>query len=254
LPKSQLFAQSKKKEMCRLLFEYGSAITFGAAGEPRQTGGVVSGSRLLLADDHPLIREGLALAARVAMPELTIDSVGTIAEAEGVIARHRGYRLALLDLVLPDARGFSGFLRIQHALGDVPIVIVSARQQPELIEAARALGAAGYLSKAQPLDETLASLKAVLAGKTVFPPCGKGGHAEATARQRITDLSGAQFRVLMALADGRLNKQIAGELGVTEATVKAHMTAIFRKLGVTNRTQAILAMQPLLADRTDEPR
>ncbi len=188
------------------------------------------------------------------MPELIIDSVGTIAEAEAVIARHKGYRLAVLDLMLPDASGFSGFLRLQHALGDVPIVIISARKLPELIEAARALGAAGYLSKAQPLDETLASLRAVLAGKTVFPSESGGGHTvAAAARKRIAELSSAQLRVLMALADGRLNKQIAGELGVTEATVKAHMTAIFRKLGVTNRTQAILAMQPLLADRSGEP-
>lgn len=213
----------------------------------------MSGSRLLLADDHPLIREGLALAARVAMPELTIDSVGSIAEAEAVIARHRGYRLALLDLILPDARGFSGFLRLQHALGDVPIVIVSAKQQPELIEAARALGAAGYLSKAQPLDETLGSLRTILSGRPVFPPVsGRAQKDVAEARARIADLSGAQLRVLMALADGRLNKQIAGDLGVTEATIKAHLTAIFRKLGVNNRTQAILAMQPLLAEQVDE--
>lgn len=213
----------------------------------------MSGSRLLLADDHPLIREGLALAARVALPELTIDSVGSIAEAEAAIARHRGYRLALLDLMLPDARGFSGFLRLQHALGDVPIAIVSARQQPELIEAARALGAAGYLSKAQPLDETLGSLRTILAGKTVFPPANARMQADiGDARDRISDLSGAQLRVLMALADGRLNKQIAGDLGVTEATIKAHLTAIFRKLGVTNRTQAILAIQPLLAEQVEE--
>jgi DNA-binding NarL/FixJ family response regulator len=216
-------------------------------------GSAVAGSRLLLVDDHPLVREGLALAARVAMPELIIDSVGTIAEAEAVIARQRGYRLALLDLVLPDARGFSGFLRLQHALGDVPIVFVSARQQPELIEAARALGAAGYLSKAQSLDAMLSSLRAVLNGQTVFSSSAGGGRSELAARERLTDLSGAQFRVLMALADGRLNKQIAGELGVTEATIKAHMTAIFRKLGVNNRTQAILAMQPLLAERAVEP-
>lgn len=213
----------------------------------------MSGSRLLLADDHPLIREGLALAARVAMPELTIDSVGSIAEAEAAIARHKGYRLALLDLMLPDARGFSGFLRLQHALGDVPIVIVSAKQQPELIEAARALGAAGYLSKALPLDETLASLRNILAGKAVFPPVNARVQADVgDARQRIADLSGAQLRVLMALADGRLNKQIAGDLGVTEATIKAHLTAIFRKLGVNNRTQAILAIQPLLAEQAEE--
>jgi len=207
------------------------------------------GSRLLLADDHPLIREGLALAARVAMPELTIDSVGTIAEAEATIGRHRGYKLVLLDLVLPDAHGFSGFLRLQHLLGSVPIVIVSARQQPELIEAARVLGAAGYLSKTLPLDETLSSLRTVLAGGVVFPVMRSGGGADVgAARARIADLSSAQLRVLMALADGRLNKQIAGELGVTEATIKAHLTAIFRKLGVNNRTQAILAMQPLLGD------
>jgi DNA-binding NarL/FixJ family response regulator len=213
----------------------------------------VLGSRLLLADDHPLIREGLALAVRAAMPELVIDSVGTIAEAEAVIARHRGYRLALLDLMLPDARGFSGFLRLQHALGRTPIVMVSARQKPELIEAARALGAAGYLSKAQPLDEMVGSLRQVLAGKAVFPAgTGTGGSEAAEARKRISELSNAQLRVLTALADGRLNKQIAGDLGVTEATVKAHLTAIFRKLGVNNRTQAILAMQPLLGDQGDD--
>jgi DNA-binding NarL/FixJ family response regulator len=212
----------------------------------------VSGPRLLLADDHPLVREGLALAARVAMPELTIDNVGSIAEAETMIRLHKGYRLALLDLILPDTRGFSGFLRLQHLLGPVPIVIISARQQPELIEAARALGAAGYLSKTQPLDETLASLKAVLAGKTVFPRAVAGNGDATEARQKIAGLSGAQLRVLLALADGRLNKQIAGDLGVTEATIKAHMTAIFRKLGVNNRTQAILAMQPLLGESAEE--
>jgi DNA-binding NarL/FixJ family response regulator len=206
-----------------------------------------------LADDHPLIREGLALAVRAAMPELVIDSVGSIAEAEAMIARHRGYRLVLLDLMLPDARGFSGFLRLQHALGRTPIVMVSARQKPELIEAARALGAAGYLSKAQPLDEMVGSLRQVLAGKSVFPAgIGAGGSVAADARKRIAELSNAQLRVLTALADGRLNKQIAGDLGVTEATVKAHLTAIFRKLGVNNRTQAILAMQPLLGDQGEE--
>jgi DNA-binding NarL/FixJ family response regulator len=208
----------------------------------------LSGSRLLLADDHPLIREGLALAVRVAMPELTIDSVGSIAEAEAAIARNNDYRLVLLDLVLPDAHGFSGFLRLQHRLGSVPIVIVSARQRPELVEAARVLGAAGYLSKALPLDETLAALRTVFAGGTVFPAASAGRKDVEidAARSRIAALSSAQLRVLIALAGGRLNKQIAGELGVTEATIKAHLTAIFRKLGVNNRTQAILAMQPLL--------
>ncbi len=212
----------------------------------------MAGARLLLADDHPLVRVGLALTAKVALPDLIIDNAGSIAEAEEMVARHEGYRLAVLDLVLPDARGFSGFLRLQHALGKVPIVIISASQQPELIEAARAMGAAGFLSKTQPVDELLESLRAAFAGKTVFPLAAVGNGDAALARQRLADLSGAQLRVLAALADGRLNKQIAGDLGVTEATIKAHMTAIFRKLGVNNRTQAILVMQPLLGELTDE--
>jgi DNA-binding NarL/FixJ family response regulator len=209
----------------------------------------LSGSRLLLADDHPLIREGLAIAARVAMPDIVIDSAGTIAEAEAEIERHGDYRLVLLDLVLPDAKGFSGFLKLQQLLGPVPIVIVSARQRPELIETARLLGAAGYISKGLPLDQTLWALRTVLAGGTAFPPVqAEAIEAPNPMRARIGALSGAQLRVLVALAGGRLNKQIAGELGITEATIKAHLTAIFRKLGVNNRTQAILAVQPLLGE------
>ncbi len=209
----------------------------------------MSSSRLLLADDHPLIREGFALAARVAMPDIEIDSVGSIAEAETAITRHGSYRLVLLDLVLPDAQGFSGFLKLQQMLGSVPIVIVSARQKPDLVEAARLLGAAGYLSKGLPLDETLSALRVVMAGGTVFPVALPSDDvAVGKMRSRLAALSSAQLRVLVALAGGRLNKQIAGELGVTEATIKAHLTAIFRKLGVNNRTQAILAMQPLMGE------
>jgi DNA-binding NarL/FixJ family response regulator len=208
--------------------------------------------RVLIADDHPLTREGLALAARAAAPELQVDCVGSIADAEEIISRHKGYRLALLDLVMPDARGFSGFLRLQHLLGSTPIAIISARQQPELIESARALGAIGYIPKAQPLDDTLGAMRTILGGKSVFPASRAAATETTEARKRIADLSGAQLRVLLALADGRLNKQIAGDLNITEATVKAHMTAIFRKLGVNNRTQAILAMQPLLGESPED--
>lgn len=203
--------------------------------------------RILIADDHPLTREGLGLAARAALPDAEIDGAGDIGEAERLIVRHPdSYRFVLLDLILPDARGFSGFLKLQHLLGATPIAIVSAEQRPELISAARALDAAGYLSKAQPLDILVESLKAMLAGRTAFPPEAAPEMRAGSMRNRIAQLSGAQLKVLLALADGRLNKELAGELGVTEATVKAHLTAIFRKLGVTNRTQAILAMQPLL--------
>jgi DNA-binding NarL/FixJ family response regulator len=213
---------------------------------------VPHGVRVLIADDHPLTREGLALAVRAAVQGAIIDNAGSIAEAEAAIRRHGGHRLALLDFVLPDAKGFSGFLRIQHLLGATPIVIVSARQEASLVEAARALGAAGFLYKSRPLDELAGSLRTIDAGGVVFPADAGSSSAVESARSRVATLSGAQLKVLLAMADGRLNKQIAGDLNITEATVKAHLTAIFRKLGVNNRTQALLAMQPLLGDVAEQ--
>ena len=211
--------------------------------------GVINiGRHVLIADDHPLTREGLSLAARAALPGISVDNAGSIAEAAAAIATRGTYRLVLLDFILPDAHGFSGLLRLQHLLGDTPIVMVSARQDVVIVEAARALGAAGFLFKSDALDDLAASLRQIAAGKAVFPPAATAAIAAGSARDRIADLSGAQLKVLLALADGRLNKQIAGDLDITEATVKAHLTAIFRKLGVSNRAQALLAMQPLLGD------
>lgn len=207
------------------------------------------GGHVLIADDHPLTREGLALATRAAIPGIVIDSAGSIGEAEqAAAARKGGYRLVLLDFVLPDARGFSVFLQLQHILGATPIVIVSAHRDSVIVEAARALGAAGFLSKSMPLDDLAAAVRTIAPGGTIFPRDGEAASAAQSARDRIATLSGAQLKVLLALADGRLNKQIASDLDITEATVKAHMTAIFRKLGVNNRAQALLAMQPLLGD------
>jgi DNA-binding NarL/FixJ family response regulator len=203
----------------------------------------------LIADDHPLTLVGLALAARAALPGIAVDSAASIGEAERVIAqRNTGYKLVLLDFVLPDARGFSGFLQLQHVLGNTPIVMVSAHRDRVIIEAAKALGAAGFLSKSLPLDEMSAALRRIAEGETIFPPSDASSAEAQSARDRIATLSGAQLKVMLALADGRMNKQIAGDLDITEATVKAHLTAIFRKLGVNNRAQALLAMQPLLGD------
>ncbi|MBN8809330.1 MAG: response regulator transcription factor [Sphingomonas sp.] len=208
-----------------------------------------TGRHVLIADDHPLTREGLALAVRAGLPGIGIDNAGSIGEAEAAIAQRRtGYRLVILDFVLPDARGFSGFLRLQHLLGRTPIVVVSAHRDPVIHDAARALGAAGFLSKTRPLDTLATSIREIAEGRVIFPSETAAGGAAKSARDRVATLSGAQLKVLLALADGRLNKQIAGDLDITEATVKAHMTAIFRKLGVTNRAQALLAMQPLLGD------
>lgn len=208
----------------------------------------ISGGRVLIADDHPLIREGLALAARAVMPGVTVDTAGTIGEALDALSRHMKYRLILLDFVLPDARGFSGFLQLQHQAGRVPIAMISAHENPTLVESARALGAAGFLYKTRPFDDLARDIRRLAEGHTSFPDAAVDSNATGDLRGRIASLSGAQLRVLIALSDGRLNKQIAADLEVSEATVKAHLTAIFRKLDVGNRAQALLAVQPLLGD------
>lgn len=209
------------------------------------------GGRVLIADDHPLIREGLSLAVRAVLPGVTVDTAGTIGEALAAIQLRQKYRLVLLDFILPDARGFSGFLQLQHEASQVPIAVISSHEEPMLVESARALGAAGFLYKTRPFDDLARDIRRLAEGQRSFPPIGAVPSSR-DLRDRIATLSGAQLRVLIALADGRLNKQIAADLDVSEATVKAHLTAIFRKLKVTNRAQALLAIQPLLGEMTPE--
>lgn len=213
-----------------------------------------SSNRILVVDDHPLTREGLSLAARAAVPGTTIHGAGTILEAVRLIEEWKSTRMILLDFVIPDAHGFAGLLKLQSIVPKTPIVVISAREEPALVEAARVLGAAGYLFKSRALDEISASLREIDEGRTIFPAETKPSEGVAAARARIADLSPAQHAVLMALADGRSNKQIAYDLSITEATVKAHLTAIFRKLRVTNRSQALIAVQPLFQAGALEPR
>lgn len=205
----------------------------------------------MIADDHPLSREGLALAVRHAIPGISVVGAGTIAEAEAIAAKRTPIALVLLDLMLPDTTGFAGLVRLKLALPRTPIVVVTAKQEPELAAGARELGASGFLPKSSPLDEIAQALRKIAAGETVFPAIAAVTFDSGllSIRDRIASLSDAQRRVLFALASGHANKRIAYDLSITEATVKAHLTAIFRRLGVTNRLQAMLALQPLL----DEP-
>ena len=206
--------------------------------------------RILLADDHPLIREGLKMAIGIRHPKLIVDSVESVAAAEALARTQNGYRLLLLDYQLRDVEGYSGFFRMLHLLGKTPIAIISAHDHPSIITAARAVGAAGFLSKSEPLDMMVQSIDRLLDGKTVFPPVPDNSASLKELHDRLQSLSAAQMRVLNALAKGHLNKQIAADLDVSEATVKAHMTAVFRKLGVNNRVQAVLTVRPLFDPET----
>jgi DNA-binding NarL/FixJ family response regulator len=202
--------------------------------------------RILIADDHPLVRDAVRMAIMSQLPHFVVEEAVAIEPAERIARARDDIALLLLDYQLPDSDGFSGFFRLQHALGSVPIAIISAFDEPRIVSAAKAVGAAGFLSKSQPLEEIAGAITKLLLGQTVFPPTAEmdGGLRDMGARMAM--LSSAQKRVLAALVRGDLNKQIAADLDLTEATIKAHLTAIFRKLGVSNRLQAILAVKPLL--------
>jgi len=210
---------------------------------------VASAARLLIADGQPLVREGLAQVARAVAPAVIIDTAGTLAEADALARLHRGYMLAIVDSALPGSCGLSGFLHIQRTLESVPVAVLSANAAAEAVETARDLGATGYFLKSWSIEELARALRRAIDGAMIFPdPVATArGHAR-ISQCDLRKLSQAQFRVLLALADGRSNKQIAGDLGVTEATIKAHLSAAFRKLGLQNRAQALIAMQPLLRD------
>lgn len=203
---------------------------------------------VLIVDDHPLVGEGFELSIRAAHPDLEIGRAASAAEAEAYVREH-GPRIALvlLDLVLPDVSGFSGLLMLQKILPDRPIAIVSGRFDAQTVALARTFGAAAYLTKGAPVLDLVSAVGAILAGQPVDMPTAPEPVAEAEDfHRRLQTLSAAQLRVLTALADGRLNKQIAGDMNLTEGTVKQHMSAIFKKLGVMNRSQAIMAARPYL--------
>ena len=206
----------------------------------------VTGARILIADEHALTREALGMAARAAMPGAQVVGVGSVAEAAVAMSDRRTFRLVLLDARVPGAYGYAGMLMLQRIDPEVPIVIVGTAADARAVAAARALGAAGFLFESVPLDEMAAILREVLRGGDHFPEDVGDDPVVAAARARIVALSRAQFGVLLALAGGGANKKIAFDLSITEATVKAHLTAIFRKLGVTNRGEAVRAIRPLL--------
>lgn len=199
---------------------------------------------ILIADDHPMCAAALGMAAREVAADAMIEQVGTLADAV-VQTEQRKFDLILLDLMLPDVQGLAGLLMLKRLQPGARIAIVSSSDQPAVMRRAAREGASGFIPKSAAMSAMVAAIAAVLAGGQSFPPemFVEGGGNEVASL--IGELSPAQFRVLRAAADGSQNKQIAYELGIAETTVKTHFAQIFRKLGVTNRTQAILALQAL---------
>ena len=207
-------------------------------------------STLIIADDHPLFRAALKDVLRQALPEAEQVEASSFAELQAAVEAAPDAELVLLDLHMPGAHGFSALLFLTAHYPDVPVLMISANEQDEIIRRAADHGASGFVSKSASMDSIGEAISSVSRGDLCFPASvdlsRPGiGREESGVAEALSGLTPQQFRVATMISQGLLNKQIAYELGVTEATVKAHVTEIFRKLGVHSRTQAALKLGQL---------
>ena len=202
---------------------------------------------VLIADDHPLFRQALTLAVQRVAPDADLREAGTLAAASRAVGEATDLRLILLDLKMPGAVGYSGIALLHAEKPEVPILVVSSAEGESAAQEARAFGAIGFLRK----DSDLAVIEAAIAralDSAAPAPAPAPAQPVDEVRQTVAGLTPTQLKVLLAVLEGQLNKQIAHSLGMSEATVKAHMTAIMRKLDVRNRTQAALVARSLGLD------
>jgi DNA-binding NarL/FixJ family response regulator len=201
--------------------------------------------RLVIADDHPLFRGALREAVEGLLEQVDIAEAGTFDELVELLERDSEVDLVLLDLTMPGARGFSGLMYMRAQYPGVPVIVVSANDDPAAIRRCMEFGASGFIPKTLGVEAMRAAISRILNGGVWTPPdvdLSAGSDAEsAELMARMATLTPQQVRVLMMLSEGLLNKQIAYQLGVSEATVKAHVSAILQKLGVESRTQAVIA-------------
>ncbi|HZQ13783.1 MAG TPA: response regulator transcription factor [Pseudolabrys sp.] len=201
--------------------------------------------RLLIADDHPLFRGALREAVAGLLDHVEIAEAGTFDAAAELLEKNADLDLILLDLAMPGARGFSGLMYMRAQYPSVPVVVISATDDPAVIRRCMEFGASGFIPKTLGVEAMRAAIKRVLDGGVWTPPdvdlTAGSGEQTGELMARMATLTPQQVRVLMMLSEGLLNKQIAFQLGVSEATVKAHVSAILQKLGVESRTQAVIA-------------
>lgn len=207
---------------------------------------------ILVADDHPLFRAALRGALRQLLPGSPVHEAGTFAALKAAV-REQDFDLVLLDLDMPGAQGFSSLLWLRGEHPALPIVIVSGQGAPAVMRRALDFGASGFIPKATEPALMGEAIRKVLGGEVWAPPeafQAAVSTEEQDRAKRIASLTPQQFRVLMMVAEGLLNKQIAHKIGVTEATVKVHVAAIMRKLGLFRRTQIAVLAQRLLQSQT----
>jgi DNA-binding NarL/FixJ family response regulator len=211
----------------------------------------VNSPTIIVAEDHPMFRAALVLTVKRLMPEALLMEVASHDELEKALARSSDVKLVLLDLRMPGSHGLSSlvFLRGEHP--QIAVAIISGGAYAETIGRARQLGASAFIPKSAPIDTIAQALSCVIRGELWFPEHDAAPSGRGLLRDQLTTLTPQQFRVLKYLTDGMLNKQIADSLGVSEGSVRAHVTAILRKLRVNTRTQAVILVTELDLERDD---
>jgi len=209
----------------------------------------MAGNHIIIADEHPLFREALRQALGEYLGAVTISEAGSLEELTVALETAAKADLVLLDLAMPGLDGCSGLKPLRAQYPDIPIVAVSAKEDTAAMRRALDVGVAGFIPKSQPVEAIRETVKIVLEGGTWTPPDLEATTASdqrtAELMSKLATLTPQQIRVLTMLSEGPLNKQIAYELNVSEATVKAHVSAILQKLGVESRTQAVIAVNAI---------
>ncbi len=202
-------------------------------------------NKIIIADDHPLFRDALKQGLTNALGELEIISCGSFLELQRSVDRNDDCDLILLDLHMPGTVGFSALHFLGLRCPDIPVAMISANEEPDIIARAVDHGASAFIPKSSDIQTIAEAVQHILNGNVWLPQNVQQQLEEVQSRseelsEKLDSLTPRQFRVLMMLVDGRKNKEIADEVCVTEATIKAHLTEIFKKLDVNNRTQAAM--------------
>jgi DNA-binding NarL/FixJ family response regulator len=205
-------------------------------------------TKLIVVDDHPLVREAICGVVRAELPAVTILEAGSVDEACQAMRQRTALDLIIFDLLLPDVSGLDGLMTIRSHYPHIPILVFSALEDTKIAAEAIALGAAGYVPKSAGRIVLIEAIAAVLRGEAYVTEyyAGKVRRIEprvpvkANFANRVCSLTRSEIKVLQLVRRGLLNKQIAYELGISETTVKAHVTAILRKLNVVSRTQIVI--------------
>ncbi|MCG3725800.1 response regulator transcription factor [Vibrio cincinnatiensis] len=199
---------------------------------------------IIIADDHPLFRSALLQSVHMAISGAHLLEADSLDALLRLLSQQTEPDLLLLDLKMPGANGMSGLIQLRTLYPELPIVVISASEESTIILQVKHHGAFGFIPKSSDRRTLLSALNQVLSGEPYFPAGSLNHQAEGDdLAEKVATLTPQQYKVLGMLSDGLLNKQIAYELKVSEATIKAHMTAIFRKLNVTNRTQAVILLK-----------